>query len=443
VSRREALRDAALVASVALALAGALFEATPTPDGERFARQAAELRAGQGFLWEGAPSTRLPPGYPVFLALLPEMSVGARGGLNVALWTLACVALHVALRPAGRRVALCGALALAANPWAARLSSYPMSEPLALALLLGLLLVARRLSADATAATTRSSTTRAALVGLFASALALTAPGLSVLVAGVLAVALWRSRARPALAAAVLLGALLLLLPWQLHCLRATGQVEWLIVGRADNFSAGRGLWARTWLLRETELAHVWHRERIADAPARAFRDEAERERLALLARVGDAVALDDALAQAARERDSLSRAVGLGAARAALLWLDMPALGHIQPTWVGRLSPAIWRRDVAEVGWQRALLRLAKALACTLAQAAYACYALALAVLAWRGLRARDALAAAVVIGTLAYTLVSAHTALGEARRNLPFTTALLALPGLRRRVDRWRGGP
>ncbi len=424
-------RDTALVAGVALALALAFFDATPTPDGARFARQAAELRAGQGFLWEGAPSTRLPPGYPFFLALLPAMSPAARGGVNVALWTLACALLHVALRPAGAHAARLGALALAANPWAARLSSYPMSEPLALALLVSLLLCARP-GHDRAGLATIPVAARAALVGLLASAVSLTAPGLSVLAAGVLAVALWRSRAQPAVVVTLLLGAALPMLPWQLHCLRATGHVEWLVVGRADNFDAGRGLWARTWLLRESELSHVWHAQRIADAPARAFRDAAEREWLTRAAQTGDVAALDQALAVAARARRAPLRSASLTAARALLLWTDMPALGHLQPAWVGRFSPATWRADVAQVGARRALLRLAKALTCTLAQAAYAAYALALAVLAWRGLRARDALSAAVLIGTLAYTLVSAHTALGEARRNLPFTAALLALPSL-----------
>ncbi len=419
-------RDTLLVACVALALAAALFEATPTPDGERFARQAAELRAGLGFLWDGAPTTSLPPGYPVFLALLPQTTADARGVINVLLWTLGCALLHRTLRPAGRRPALLGALALAAHPWAARQVSYPMSEALALALIM--LLMACLTSRGTLGAWS------AGAAGLLASAAVLTAPALIGVAGGALALSTWRLRARPRALVALVFGAVALMLPWQLHCLRVAGHVEWLVVGRGGNFSAGRGLWARTFVLRESELRHVWHAEHIADAPSRAFGDAAERERLAALARASQPAALDAALAQAASARASPWRALAFDSARAVLLWSDMPALGHLQPSWVGRVSLATWRADVADVGARRAALRLAKGLACSAAQALYAAYALLLGWLAWRALRTRDGLALVVVAGTLLYTLVSAHTALGEARRNLPFIAAILALGALRR---------
>ncbi len=418
-------RDTLLVACVALALAAALFEATPTPDGERFARQATELRAGLGFLWDGAPTTSLPPGYPVFLALLPQTTADARGIINVLLWTLGCALLHRTLRPAGARPALFGALALAAHPWAARQVSYPMSE--ALALLLIVLLMA--------CLTPRGTPGpwRAGAAGLVGSAAVLTAPALIGVAGGALALAAWRLRARPLALLALLFGAAAPMLPWQLHCLHVAGHVEWLVVGRGGNFTAGRGLWARTFLLRESELRHVWHAEHVADAPARAFRDTAERERLAALARANEPAALDAALAQAAAARASPWRTLAFDGARAVLLWTDMPALGHLQPAWVGRVSLATWRADVAEVGARRAALRLAKGLACSLAQVAYVAYALLLGWLAWRALRTRDGLALTVVAGALLYTLVSAHTALGEARRNLPFMAAILTLVALR----------
>lgn len=422
-------RDTLAVGALALLLALLFFEPTRTPDGERFALQADDLRAGRVFAWGGAPTVSHPPGYPVFLSLLPRLDDAGRARVNVALWVASCVLLHLLLRPAGRRAALGCALALAANPWAARQASYPMSEPLALLLALLLLCAARHLSADHPFLASLSL-----LTGLGASALALTAPGLLVVVAGVVASTLWNVRAERVAVVALLLGVALPMLPWQLHCLRATGRIEWLVLARAGNFTAGRGLWARTWLLRESELAHVWHAERVADAPARAFRDEAERAALAQLAAAGDRQALDAALGDAAERARAAapSRVTSFTLARAALLWLDMPALGHVQPSWVLRLSPATWRADAAAVGARRAWLRLAKGLACTAAQAAYAAWALLLAWLAWRGLTSRRPLAVAIVIGTLAYTLVSAHSALGEARRNLPFAALLLALPAL-----------
>jgi hypothetical protein len=425
-------RDALLVGTVALLLAGALFEPTRTPDGERFARQAAELRAGLGFNWAGAPTSAHPPGYPAFLALLPTLDDAGRARVNVLLWVGACVLLHALLRPVGVRAARWGALALAANPWAARQVSYPMSEPLALLLALALALSAHRLVGVPGPA---RPAWMAALCGLAAAALALTAPGVLVVAGGVVAVVGWTVRSRRAALVPLLAGVALPMLPWQLHCLRATGHVEWLVVGRAGNFTAGRGLWARTWLVRESELAHVWHPERLADAPARAFRDEAERASLAALAGSGDAAALDGALRDAARARLASDPSLPwrFTLARVATLWLDMPALGHVQPSWVLRLSPSTWRADVSAVGTRRALLRLAKAGACTAAQAVYAAYALAVLGLAWR---ARRPLALAIVAGTCVYTLVSAASALGEARRNLPFVALLLALPALARRA-------
>ena len=114
--------------------------------------------------------------------------------------------------------------------------------------------------------------------------------------------------------------------------------------------------------------------------------------------------------------------------ARAAILWFSMPQLSHLDRHWIPRLSPGRFRDDLRDVGLQRAMLRAVKAVASLMMQCVYCIYSFAALGLAVRSVRARDPWGSAVAIGTLFYTLISAHFALGE---TAPFFFLLYALPG------------
>jgi len=101
---------------------------TPSPNGggdsARFLYQAEALLNGRGFLWDDVPCTDLPPGYPVFLALLRSVSSSLLLVVFVqfVLSVLSCYLIYLAIRPRSERLAIAGLLAYAAYPWVAYLN---------------------------------------------------------------------------------------------------------------------------------------------------------------------------------------------------------------------------------------------------------------------------------------------------------------------------------
>jgi len=437
--RRSALlRDLLWCGLAALGLRLALWEGADPPDAQRFLAQAMDLAAGRGFLCEGQPCTTLPPGYPVFVAVLMRLGLPAHAlaGVNVALGSAVSVLLYLSLRTEGRGAARAAALAWGLNPWLARQAGLAMSEQLSallcsLALLsLGPLLVAEPPSRRA-----------AALAGGLLGALALTAPGTVFLCLGIALAVAWSARRQPGTVGALLLTASLVMAPWQLHVLSVTGRLAPAVVTLGP-LERGPGLWVRSWRVTEDDLRFAWHPETLAAAPARAFSSPEERTalvRLARQARSPEDRALGEALERIAKRRlaEAGPEQAALVVLRSLLLWLEMPSISHIQASWVGRPSLASWRHDRARVGNRRAGLRVLKGLAATAAQLLYLLWPLGYGWLAVRAVRRRSPLGLGVLAGAVLYTLASGWTGLGEVRRNAPLVPALLALAAARPRRD------
>lgn len=391
------------VLGLALAMRVALWAPVWTPDCDRFVRQAADLSDGQGFRWKGRPALDLPPGYPVFIALLGKLGVpsGRLSTVNVILGSVTCGLLFLVVRQVGSRwAAALVAFALALNPWIARQCSYVMSETLTTFLCVVLLHVAWA-SGDG-----KGAPARAAVAGLLLSAIVLTAPGLLFVGAFGVVALVFRWRRTPLRVALLLASAGLVILPWQWHCLEATGHLVPTIFVPTEDLSSGVGRWARTWSGGEEDMRFVWHPEKLGSAPPRAFRSAAERARIVALAVSTSSDApgrLEAELQRVAVERrqEYPLEPFGRSALRALFLWTKMPAGPFFRTDWAGHAFLS--------------LLYLAYTLACVWG--------------AVRGCWQRNGWALAVAAGTVAYTLVSGYTALGEARRNIPFEFLLLAL--------------
>lgn len=399
-----------------------------TPDSDRYTHQAWSIAAGQGFATTGHPETTLPPGFSVLLAGLfalglPEESVRV---VNVCLHMATVWLIWGALERRDRHAAALAAAAFAVFPWIARQPGYVLSETLTTFLCALLVNMVVRQGAQPTPA-------RVLAIGAVALAIPLTAQALVVLSIGLLVVVAWRVRRRPASVLALFVGALAVWVPWQAHCVRATGSVQpFLYSDKPELSDDGFFLWFRTWRLRESDMIAQWHPAEFSLLPRRAFQDDAQRAQLADVRAnypFGDPV-LHDAFHKAASARvrqAPFSFYVGLPVARATLLWFDMPDISHFRTSYVFRLTPTAFLDDWRTVGRHRAVLRLAKAFLSVLVWIFYAAYPLAFLWCAFRAVRSRDSVAIAIVLAVSVYTALSGWTAVGESRRNLPFFPALL----------------
>jgi len=331
-----------------------------------------------------------------------------------------------ALRQRNPSVAAAAAIAFAASPWIARQTGYILSETLSTFLAASLLFLVERLS--------RTRRTLCALAaGVVSAVLPLTSQATVVLALGLFLAALWTLRPCRSSALALLLGAFAVLLPWQLHCVRATGRIQPLLYSAKPELTDdGLFLWIRTWRLREPELVAWWHPEEFARLPDRAFVTNAQRlelERIRATYPFGNPV-LHDAFRAVAQERirsSPLSYYLALPAERAVLLWFDMPDLGHFRTSYALRLGIGSLLEDWSSVGARRAVLRLIKESMSVALWVLYALYPLSFAACGIAAIRSRDPIALAVVAGALVYTLISGWSAMGESRRNAPFFPGLL----------------
>jgi len=429
-----------LIVVAAIAVRLLLYSPVFSPDGERYSDQARDLLAHRGYIDDdGDPEVGLPPGYPLFLAVLFAID-----GLTlvriaqIALSSAAALLVWAALRPWSARAALIAGLIVALHPWIAAASAAILSETFALfvcSLLVYLLSVIETKRGNALTffdfgalCVALLMITPATMFLTFALFVYVAAKGAGRRAQGAdgvpeaARVSAGQSPApRPLRPAPSLFwltaGALAIMIPWQAQSWIARHRVTPTVF--VWQFRDPVTVWTRTWTLRERELHVRWHPRDLAAAPPRAFRSAAERASLLAAARTQSDEQYESTLhdlGAATEAAEPLRVNVVYPAARAALLWLDMPQLGHAQMEYVAHMQRSgNARRDV---------LRLGKVIVSTLGFAIYAGVAVTLLVLALR----RRALAPALIVVTVAiYTAISAYYGDGEARRNLTFYPALL----------------
>ncbi len=419
------------VAFLCLLVVTVVWTPNRSPDSDRFEAQADGLIMGQGFSSKGLPETALPPGYPLFLAAvsLVTRDEGVVRLVQAALAVLSCDLLFLAFANRGRRFAFLAAAALAIHPWKARLVSNVLSETLGVFLCACLVFLLSRIVKGERGAMSATA------LGIVSMALALVTPAALVLTFSISAVVLIFALRRWWERAVLVVGTLLLFVPWQLHCVRALGNPCWTFYSIGTYAPTGFGRWVRTWLLRERELYVLWDTKFFATLPTRAFDSEEQRRLLQETYLEGSQQQSDPAFGRAADQRlkeHPVRCRVLCPMIRAANLWVDMPQLKHIQMEYVGRLVPWSVRGNDVSLDRRRIVKRVIKAWVSTAAWVFYISYPAFFLALSARALRLRDPIGIAIIAGVVAYIAAAAYTGMMESRRNYPFFPALLYLGGL-----------
>lgn len=218
--RRAAWAAVLVIAAVSrFVFAGAVvgFDAPPKADEGDYHAIAVNLNEGDGFVsFEGTPTARRPPAYPVFLAALyTATGESPRAGRVAQVWLgVAVVALTgwLARRVFGGTTALVAAALAALNPFLIFISGYLLTENLYLVALLGALCIAP--SPRALGASSPRALAVGALLGLATLARPTGLPMFEWILAALLLFAGVSWRARATRAGVAMLAFALVVLPW-------------------------------------------------------------------------------------------------------------------------------------------------------------------------------------------------------------------------------------
>ncbi len=407
-------------------------------DWARFESQAISLLSAQGYVTGGIPETQLPPGYPVFIALVYTLGGNHQVvvGLQLIMLLVATNLVFLSLRQINLKIAFIGMLGVGLNPWLARVASSTMSETL------GVFLCALLLWLFSTIYRGHRGTAALVSFGVVSIFLPLTSPATIIL-----CLFLWLIlgiKLLPEVRSLVLLltGTLIVFLPWEVHCTKASGNFCVALYSyQSDTINNDLFRWFRSWAKQESDIDSALHvyanRQNFTLTPDRAFDSEQQREQLtqAILGDKFERFATTLKFAEFARVADDrirdspLAYYLTLPLIRTATLWFDMDQLIHVQMEYVGRLSPGIFSRDRLELGGSRALKRVFKALASTAIYPLYICYPLLMLWVLYLAIKNRNHIPLLIVLSIVIYSAISGFYALGEARRNLVFIPAILFL--------------
>lgn len=401
-----------------------------TPDSDRFRDEAQSIVEGRGFSTLGQVETVLPPGYPVFLAIMISMNAErAVPWVQVVLFLAAILSVFLACT-SRQSVPFAGLLTglMAINLWVARACFYMLSEILGVFLCATLVFLAMRGFSGRRRATL-------VLAGALLVLLPLTSPAAQPLSFFIGVVLLLENRSARDLAW-FLGGAALPFALWQWHCVANVGRMGIPLYTRNIAIRTEDPVvsWVRTWATSEADLWWIWHPDQGDSIPDRAFRSEEERnEILIALSHIGDggvARREGELVLQRVtkdRERKEWFRSrILMPAIRAKSLWLHMPQLGHIQSEYVLRFGVGRFVQDRLELGTGRALARFLKGIASSVGYVIWVSIPVLFCVACFFPPQ-RRLMFAAIAAGILVYTAVLAYGAMGETRRNLVFYPVML----------------
>ena len=415
---------------VAVAVRAALFIPDTTPDTWRFFNQAQGFLEGEGF----RDCTSLPPGYPLFLALVSlgsdtrfDIWLHTAWVLNILMSLASCFLVYAAVRPKAPRAAVGAFFCMAVSPVLARLTGYLLSETFAVFLASMLAYEVARFEMRG------AGPLHVFLIGFLCVALLLTAPATIPLAFFVWCYLAWGNRKKIRNLAALAAASLLLMIPWQIHCYRVTGKPQPIIYTTGLVQDSGFTMWCRTWVSTQGDMGVWWHPEQFRWLPDSLFSSPEEREALtALYYRKGTGrLARDPELSEPFR-----AAALKRIAESPSRFYLVLPA----------KRSLSLWFD--AEYGWSKAIQQLHRfsftsdipsghsALQATIRSLvgsagflAYNGVHLVLVLVAILGLRSRRLMPWLIVSSVVIYTVISAVTAMGEFRRDLPFYPFILLI--------------
>jgi len=395
------------------------------PDSHRYLSEAESLLRGAGYATDGVLETYFPPGYPVFVAAVFWVwhSLPFLVAVQIALSIASCWLIYLAVRPRGDLPAVIALAAMALHFWIALFAGAVLAETLAIFLASLLVHLLSKVEQDTT------SVLVALCVGVSCMSLALTVPLMAPVGAAIVLSVAFERRKRFAFLAALFGGALLLYVPWQIHCQRAIGEMPLLTLYRFPKeayLKRGLALWIRTWARTQDDMNAYVSAKYFDSIPDDAFASREQRSRLTSLhaqyreqLRIADKNRLSDSLDRLTLVHDRAFEAaalrrmrerpfsfhVVLPLIRSFHLWFDEPVYGDKMPI-----------RFIGRIVW-------------TSVSILYVLYPLLFLGTAALALLSRKPIPIAICIGTIAYTFLSAYTALGEERRNFEFIPLLLFL--------------
>ena len=412
----------------------------------RFEPQALSLMAGNGYLSfanpygnpDGNLETSLPPLYSLLIASLYSVGFEKYGILfaQFGMILLACNLLFRAIKPFSLHLAGLSMFMMALHPWTARAASYYLSEAFGVFISCALLYYFSKCIRKT------AGKTDYLLLGLTLIALPLNSPAAMFLSAVVGLSALLKAgnfKCRLAL----ILGVATLLIPWEIHCIKATGKFcPTLYTTPYLTKPRGVDIWVKTWAKKDKEIYACCRPYDIRTAPDYAFeatsvpREELIKARLQQSREVGAVDSpeitekVDTLYRTAAEDRiksDPISYYVKLPLIRAFNLWFDMPQTIHAQMEYVGRLGVKTLQQDMKSHGKARAIKRYLKAWISTITYLLFIFFpilALGLFVLFIKKRRCTPVLILSTII---VYSAITGYSCRNESRRNLIFLPVIL----------------
>jgi hypothetical protein len=234
------------------------------------------------------------------------------------------------------------------------------------------------------------------------------------------------------------LGCLVLWIPWQIHCVRASGQIAPLLLTTESGAMStwGATAWAGTWLSHERDMPFIWSGGDPSKAPEFAFRSD--QERAAVFKSWSDNGARSaypgphsDLLHELARQRirESLWEfSVRPSLRRAMSLCFALPdELMPYQQTYVFRLGPGVFRSDWAEVGLLRAIFRLVKSIYSSAWSVFHFLLSLLVVLAVTLALRNYRSCSFPMAVGLILFMLYFSVSPMAELRRNVPLLPFVL----------------
>lgn len=423
---------------------------TRTTDPTRFIWQADQLLAGNGYLHHPGftmhqgpvPCTSLPPGYPIFLAGLFAISRSFPFvmAVQIALSVASCWLVYAAVRPRSEFFAIVALGIMATNSWLVAYSTELMSE------ILGVFLMSLLIFAVARQENRHFSKKNALAIGMLAMALPLTSPATAPTSLLLLCWTLWHHRRDGEYLLFAVVGAVLVMGPWQVYCYKITGHFVPRILTRYEgpgNKEARH--WLNTWVRRPADFLNgantfFWPNDTpdFSGVPDYAFSSAEERIRLETL-RLTDGPAvrgrgqvLIDELVRITQQRHDDNwryRHWQLRATRAFYLWWDTFTPKPRSIRFLDRLSWQSFQHHRADVGLPRAILRVIRGIPSGVIASIQAVSVAGIIVLLVFGVLSRKPAALAIVAGLLVYVWITSTGAGSELRRNQPFFPAILFL--------------
>jgi hypothetical protein len=266
----------------------------------------------------------------------------------------------------------------------------------------------------------------------------LIAPATIFLAFGLWCYSFWRQRYQWKNLALLTTGSLLLMIPWQVHCYRATGHIQPTVISGIDAWHGGFALWYRTWATKRADMLVFWESKPFRSLPDSLFSSKEQRDRLTALNEKTternqfmlnhQASDVDEAFREAAHRRITASPFrfyLGLPVVRALTLWLHCEVWDEI----LQQLDRFSLTKPILE----------GKSLPCAIARTTIGILGIIainvvplvmLAVIAIGGVRSfrrREVFPIIVLLSILIYTVLSAVSGMGELRRDFAFYPAIL----------------